>query len=287
MQFTELRGADYLVRFWLEAESFRATSWSRVRAHSLNSVKHSSLAEPVAASPDDTALPELTQYTPRPFSLCTHDGTSGSPTMQPEQQDSFSTEADLRPGTPRAETPTRQTSSGPGTPFKLQSNSTLKDLSDKLMKSESASKQQVCLFMRVVQNSGIGPTLLLYFWPTKFVLWCLHVECVESLRMPVPRNHLMGACNIFSPVLIWIPEGLCWYVNDMKMCHFTLSASQWRYTHPLTRKHTRAVTPWYANVYLQESRADTHTVFSVWGHTCVHAYHSCAALVRACVCWRW
>uniref|UniRef100_A0AAX7VHA9 RGS domain-containing protein n=1 Tax=Astatotilapia calliptera TaxID=8154 RepID=A0AAX7VHA9_ASTCA len=52
MHFMELRGADHLVRFWLEAERFRSTSWSRVRAHSLNSVKHSSLAEPVPASPD-------------------------------------------------------------------------------------------------------------------------------------------------------------------------------------------------------------------------------------------
>uniref|UniRef100_A0A672HNM4 RGS domain-containing protein n=1 Tax=Salarias fasciatus TaxID=181472 RepID=A0A672HNM4_SALFA len=52
LHFTELRGADHLVRFWLEAESFRSSSWSRVRAHSLNSVKHSSLAEPVPASPD-------------------------------------------------------------------------------------------------------------------------------------------------------------------------------------------------------------------------------------------
>uniref|UniRef100_A0A3B4H498 A-kinase anchoring protein 10 n=1 Tax=Pundamilia nyererei TaxID=303518 RepID=A0A3B4H498_9CICH len=61
MHFMELRGADHLVRFWLEAERFRSTSWSRVRAHSLNSVKHSSLAEPVPASPDGSELSELTQ----------------------------------------------------------------------------------------------------------------------------------------------------------------------------------------------------------------------------------
>uniref|UniRef100_A0A672HQ52 RGS domain-containing protein n=1 Tax=Salarias fasciatus TaxID=181472 RepID=A0A672HQ52_SALFA len=61
LHFTELRGADHLVRFWLEAESFRSSSWSRVRAHSLNSVKHSSLAEPVPASPDGGELPELAQ----------------------------------------------------------------------------------------------------------------------------------------------------------------------------------------------------------------------------------
>lgn len=39
---------EHLVRFWLEAESFRSTTWSRIRAHSLNTVKHSSLAEPVS-----------------------------------------------------------------------------------------------------------------------------------------------------------------------------------------------------------------------------------------------
>uniref|UniRef100_A0A8C9Z5B2 A-kinase anchoring protein 10 n=1 Tax=Sander lucioperca TaxID=283035 RepID=A0A8C9Z5B2_SANLU len=63
MHFMEHQGADHLVRFWLEAESFRSTSWSRVRAHSLNSVKHSSLAEPVPASPGGSELPELAQHT--------------------------------------------------------------------------------------------------------------------------------------------------------------------------------------------------------------------------------
>ncbi|KAJ8372946.1 hypothetical protein AAFF_G00272700 [Aldrovandia affinis] len=32
LQFMEAQGADHLVRFWLEAESFRATSWSRLQA---------------------------------------------------------------------------------------------------------------------------------------------------------------------------------------------------------------------------------------------------------------
>ncbi len=134
--FMELRGADHLVRFWLEAESFRSTSWSRVRAHSLNSVKHSSLAEPVAASPDGSELRELAQLVPNALA---RDSSSASPTVQSEQRDSSSTEAEagLRPGTPRAETPTRQAPSRTGTPYKVQLNSTLRDLSDKLMKSES------------------------------------------------------------------------------------------------------------------------------------------------------
>lgn len=134
MHFTELRGADHLVRFWLEAESFRSSSWSRVRAHSLNSVKHSSLAEPVPASPDGSELPGLAQHTPSALALVS---SSEGPTVLSEQRDSSSTEAGLRPGTPRAETPSRQAPSRTGTPFKVQSNSTLRDLSDKLMKSES------------------------------------------------------------------------------------------------------------------------------------------------------
>uniref|UniRef100_UPI00398E9E26 A-kinase anchor protein 10, mitochondrial isoform X2 n=2 Tax=Pristiophorus japonicus TaxID=55135 RepID=UPI00398E9E26 len=48
IQFMEMQGVGHLVKFWLEAESFRSTSWSRIRAHSLNTVKHSSLAEPAS-----------------------------------------------------------------------------------------------------------------------------------------------------------------------------------------------------------------------------------------------
>ncbi|KAM9253783.1 A-kinase anchor protein 10, mitochondrial [Dugong dugon] len=47
IQFMELRRMEHLVKFWLEAESFYSTTWSRIRAHSLNTVKQSSLAEPV------------------------------------------------------------------------------------------------------------------------------------------------------------------------------------------------------------------------------------------------
>lgn len=41
---------EHLVKFWLEAESFHSTTWSRIRAHSLNTVKQSSLAEPLSPS---------------------------------------------------------------------------------------------------------------------------------------------------------------------------------------------------------------------------------------------
>nr|XP_032641738.1 A-kinase anchor protein 10, mitochondrial [Chelonoidis abingdonii] len=50
IQFMALRRMEHLVKFWLEAESFHSTTWSRIRAHSLNTVKQSSLAEPVSPS---------------------------------------------------------------------------------------------------------------------------------------------------------------------------------------------------------------------------------------------
>lgn len=142
MHFMELRGADHLVRFWLEAESFRSTSWSRVRAHSLNSVKHSSLAEPVPSSQDGSELPETAPHT---TNVLSRGSSSEGPTELLERRDS-TTEAGLRPGTPRAETPSRQAPSRTGTPYKVQSNSTLRDLSDKLMKSELALFLFVQLF---------------------------------------------------------------------------------------------------------------------------------------------
>lgn len=153
MHFTELRGADHLVRFWLEAESFRATSWSRVRAHSLNSVKHSSLAEPVPASTGTgSELRELTQHKP---SGLAQDSSSESPTEQPEQRDTSSTEAGPRPGTPRAETPSRQAPSRTGTPYKVQPNSTLRELSDKLMKS--IEKDAVTIFTKYISPDAARP----------------------------------------------------------------------------------------------------------------------------------
>ncbi|XP_069556766.1 A-kinase anchor protein 10, mitochondrial [Brachyistius frenatus] len=148
MHFTELQGGDHLVRFWLEAESFRSTSWSRVRAHSLNSVKHSSLAEPVPASPGGSELPELT---PNALTLARH----GSSELLSDRRDPSSTEAGLRPGTPRAGTPSRQASSRTGTPCKVQSNSTLRDLSDKLMKS--IEKDAVTIFTKYISPDAVKP----------------------------------------------------------------------------------------------------------------------------------
>lgn len=62
IQFMELRRMEHLVKFWLEAESFRSTTWSRIRAHSLNTVKQSSLVEPVSPSKkQETAAPFVTE----------------------------------------------------------------------------------------------------------------------------------------------------------------------------------------------------------------------------------
>uniref|UniRef100_A0A8C7TVH1 A kinase (PRKA) anchor protein 10 n=1 Tax=Oncorhynchus mykiss TaxID=8022 RepID=A0A8C7TVH1_ONCMY len=154
IQFQEARGADHLVCFWLEAESFRSTSWSRVRAHSLNSVKHSSLAEP--APPPRLPRPLIPlrhgpTLHPQAFLL-----TSEGPTVQLVHRDSFSSVVDQRPGTPsRADTPTRQPSYRTGTSFKLQSTNALKELSDKLMKS--IERDAVSIFTKYISPDAARP----------------------------------------------------------------------------------------------------------------------------------
>ncbi|XP_061608408.1 A-kinase anchor protein 10, mitochondrial [Phyllopteryx taeniolatus] len=150
MSYTARQGADYLVRFWLDAESFRSSSWSRVRAHSLNSVKHSSLAEPVSGFTGSSEAPELGQHNSLEL-----DWNSTGDSAQPEQRDPSGTEAGLRPGTPRAATPSRQPPSRTGTPSKVRSNSTLRDLSDKLMRS--IEKDAVTIFTKYVSPDAVRP----------------------------------------------------------------------------------------------------------------------------------
>ncbi|XP_055729172.1 A-kinase anchor protein 10, mitochondrial-like isoform X1 [Salvelinus fontinalis] len=167
IQFQEARGADHLVCFWLEAESFRSTSWSRVRAHSLNSVKHSSLAEPASTpvSPDpssnsDMDLPSIPRpSSSRPLTPSPQHANSNSsegPMAQLVHRDSFSSVVDQRPGTPsRADTPTRQPSHRTGTSFKLQSTNALKELSDKLMKS--IERDAVNIFTKYISPDAARP----------------------------------------------------------------------------------------------------------------------------------
>ncbi|KAF7206119.1 A-kinase anchor protein 10, mitochondrial isoform X2 [Nothobranchius furzeri] len=149
MHFMENQGAGHLVRFWLEAESFRSTSWSRVRAQSLNSVKHSSLAEPVASSPDG---PELTQNTPN--NIVQHNSTEGSSLLS-DRGGSSCSEAELRPNTARTQTPIRKAPSRTGTPSKGQLNSSLRDLSDQLMKN--IEKDAVTIFTRYISPDAVKP----------------------------------------------------------------------------------------------------------------------------------
>uniref|UniRef100_A0A8C7GS10 A-kinase anchoring protein 10 n=1 Tax=Oncorhynchus kisutch TaxID=8019 RepID=A0A8C7GS10_ONCKI len=130
IQFQEARGADHLVCFWLEAESFRSTSWSRVRAHSLNSVKHSSLAEPASppVSPDPSSYSDMDLHSiPRP---------SSSRPLTPSPQDANS-------------------NSSEGTSFKLQSTNALKELSDKLMKS--IERDAVNIFTKYISPDAARP----------------------------------------------------------------------------------------------------------------------------------
>uniref|UniRef100_A0AAR2KH12 RGS domain-containing protein n=1 Tax=Pygocentrus nattereri TaxID=42514 RepID=A0AAR2KH12_PYGNA len=125
LQFMETRSAEHLVRFWLEAESFRSASWSRVRAHSLNSVKHSSLAEPASAigspgSPDS------------PSALSASPGVDGG-----ESEDPFPSRIPSR------------------TPVKGQSTNALRELSDKLMKS--IERDAVNIFTKYISPDAARP----------------------------------------------------------------------------------------------------------------------------------
>ncbi|XP_038148221.1 A-kinase anchor protein 10, mitochondrial [Cyprinodon tularosa] len=142
-------GSDHLVRFWLEAESFRSASWSRVRAQNLNSVKHSSLAEPVSASPDG---PELDQNTLN--DLAVH-RSRGNPSLLSDGTDSSCGEADQKANPSRAETPSRQPPSRTGTPSKGMTNSSLRDLSDTLMKS--IEKDAVTIFTKYISPDAARP----------------------------------------------------------------------------------------------------------------------------------
>ncbi|KAL4608771.1 A-kinase anchor protein 10, mitochondrial isoform X1 [Arapaima gigas] len=151
IQYMETQGADHLVKFWLEAESFRSTSWSRVRAHSLNSVKHSSLAEPASPStgrPDGEDLSEVTGHL-----LDANSPSPGRVSSSESVSSGCSKEACVLQ--PQADTPTRQVSSRMGTPFKLQPTNALKELSEKLMKS--IERDAVNIFTKYISPDAARP----------------------------------------------------------------------------------------------------------------------------------
>lgn len=143
MHFTELRSIDHLVRFWLEAESFRSTSWTRIRAHSLNSVKHSTLAEPIFTSQDGSEGQEVIQL----GGDAVEGGGCNTLVAQSKLRDSSTAETSPGPCTPQTDTPTSRPSSRTGTPYKT--SSTTRDISGKLMKSEPS-----CLFSFLHSNSA-------------------------------------------------------------------------------------------------------------------------------------
>lgn len=136
LHFMVTRSAEHLARFCLDAESFRSTSWSRVRAHSLNSVKHSSLAETtgtlrISTSPDSP--PALNA------SLGVEEGeyedtfTSSPLDDNSHCRDSVNHEEGLRLSRRPS---TSSSSSRTGTPVKGPAPNALRELSDRLMKSE-------------------------------------------------------------------------------------------------------------------------------------------------------
>uniref|UniRef100_A0A8C1GXX4 A kinase (PRKA) anchor protein 10 n=1 Tax=Cyprinus carpio TaxID=7962 RepID=A0A8C1GXX4_CYPCA len=138
IQFMETHIAEHLVRFWLEAESFRSTTWSRVRAHSLNSVKHSTLAEPAASleSPDS---PDSPNDPSRPLTL-----------DQGDEEDTFSSQTSSRPHTPSPQDTNSHTGALIG-----HRNSSTSGLSDKLMKS--IERDAVNIFTKYISPDAARP----------------------------------------------------------------------------------------------------------------------------------
>ncbi|KAK3587151.1 hypothetical protein CHS0354_006793 [Potamilus streckersoni] len=61
IRFMEAQKAGQLIRFWLDAESFQASTWSRIRSHSLNKISKSSLTHKPSesqAKPDNSCIPQ-------------------------------------------------------------------------------------------------------------------------------------------------------------------------------------------------------------------------------------
>ncbi|XP_061166305.1 A-kinase anchor protein 10, mitochondrial-like [Saccostrea echinata] len=56
IEFMESRKAGQYIKFWLDAESFQASTWSRLRSHSLNSAKRLTLSGKHYRSPSDTSV---------------------------------------------------------------------------------------------------------------------------------------------------------------------------------------------------------------------------------------
>ncbi|XP_057570164.1 A-kinase anchor protein 10, mitochondrial isoform X4 [Hippopotamus amphibius kiboko] len=148
IQFMELRRMEHLVKFWLEAESFHSTTWSRIRAHSLNTVKQSSLAEPVSPSKKhETAAAFVTESLDKRLEdsgsaqlegVDLNNRTSNTPNhllLSQERDGAHSLHLETaRTGAHRGSMETQE-SSGLTVASRNSPSSPLKELSGKLMKS--------------------------------------------------------------------------------------------------------------------------------------------------------
>ncbi|XP_068889867.1 A-kinase anchor protein 10, mitochondrial isoform X1 [Aphelocoma coerulescens] len=168
IQFMELRRMEHLVKFWLEAESFHSTTWSRIRAHSLNTVKQSSLAEPVSPSKQQ----ELASSPPAGWLEERLEGSGTARLLQPEPDRTASSQNHVGlpgQGSPssgalclsKAETGTpslpadQQESSKLPVSNRNSPSSALKDLSGKLMKS--IERDAVSTFTKYISPDAAKP----------------------------------------------------------------------------------------------------------------------------------
>lgn len=154
IQFMELRRMEHLVKFWLEAESFHSTTWSRIRAHSLNTVKQSSLAEPVSPSKqqevasssptglleerlEDSSMVSLLRTKPVALDKNDRTGSSQNHVLSGQESDNSSLLCLRKSETGTYSVPADQQESSKLTVSNRNSpSSALKDLSGKLMKSK-------------------------------------------------------------------------------------------------------------------------------------------------------
>uniref|UniRef100_A0A8C4SBD7 A-kinase anchoring protein 10 n=2 Tax=Erpetoichthys calabaricus TaxID=27687 RepID=A0A8C4SBD7_ERPCA len=154
----ELHSKDNIVRFWLEAESFRSTSWSRIRAHSLNTVKHSSLAEPASPSSGHCNQVDASQMKAlgQPLEVDNTIDLAGSAerhsmtTTQNYQKNSVNSprwEPSALHGISRTDSPIKQGSS--------KTSSTMNELSSKLMKS--IERDAVSIFTKYISPDAAKP----------------------------------------------------------------------------------------------------------------------------------
>lgn len=155
IQFMELRRMEHLVKFWLEAESFYSTTWSRIRAHSLNTVKQSSLAEPVSPSKkqettasfvtesldkrlEDSSSVQLLMTQPEGIDLNNRTSNTQNHLLLSQECDSaHSLHLEMaRRGTLQVSMETQESSSRLTVASRNSPSSPLKELSGKLMKSK-------------------------------------------------------------------------------------------------------------------------------------------------------